>query len=408
MALFRYTAIGRDGTQLRGTMEAASEQAVIQALQRAGSIPMRAEPAGSGDGGLQSLAFLPLGRGAALTRQEVADITRELAIMLGAGQDLDRALRFLVETAARARARGVIARLREAVRDGSPFATALAQHPRSFSRLYVGLMRAGEAGGQWALTLDRLALMLERQRSLAASVTSAMIYPSILVVGAVGSIVLLLTRVVPQFVPLFEQNGAALPRPTQILIDLGAAVSAYGLYALAALVLLAIAVRQALRRPAARLWTDRALLRVPVLGGLLREMLAARFTRTLGTLVVNGVPLIAALGIVREVIGNAAGVAAVEQATGSARAGAGLSGPLAEAAIFPPRTVYLLRLGEETAQLGAMALRAAEIHEETTRLGVQRLVSLLVPAITIVMGAAVAGIVSALLLAMLSLNDLAN
>ncbi len=406
MPLFRYTAIGRDGALQRGTMEAANEQAVIATLRRAGSMPMRAESAGSG--GVAGLISMPLGRGASLSRQEVADITRELAIMLGAGQDLDRALRFLVETAASARARGVITRLREAVRDGSPFAAALAQHPRSFSRLYVGLVRAGESGGQLAATLDRLALMLERQRSLAAAVTSAMIYPSILVVGAVGSIVLLLTHVVPQFVPLFAQNGAALPRPTQLLIDLGDAVSAYGLYTLAGLVLLAVAGRQILLRPGARLGFDRAVLHVPVLGGLLRELLAARFTRTLGTLLINGVPLIAALAIVREVIGNTAGMAAVEQATGSAKAGAGLSGPLAEAGIFPPRTVYLLRLGEETAQLGAMALRAAEIHEETTRLGVQRLVSLLVPAITIVMGAAVAGIVSALLLAMLSLNDLAN
>lgn len=406
MPRFRYTAIGRDGAPQRGTMEAASEQAVIAALRRAGSLPMHAEPADGG--GLAGLIAVPFGRAAALGRQEVADITRELAIMLGAGQDLDRALRFLVETAATARARGVIAQLRAAVREGRPFATALAQHPRSFSRLYVGLVRAGESGGQLAATLDRLALMLERQRSLAASVTSALIYPSILVVGAVGSIVLLLTQVVPQFVPLFAQNGAALPRPTQMLIDLGDVVSADGLYALAALVLLAVAIGAVLRRAGPRLWCDRVVLHVPVLGGLLRELLAARFTRTLGTLLLNGVPLIAALAIVREVIGNTAGMAAVEQATGSAKAGAGLSGPLAEAAIFPPRTVYLLRLGEETAQLGAMALRAAEIHEETTRLGVQRLVSLLVPAITIVMGAAVAGIVSALLLAMLSLNDLAH
>jgi general secretion pathway protein F len=150
------------------------------------------------------------------------------------------------------------------------------------------------------------------------------------------------------------------------------------------------------------------LLRLPVVGGLTRELLAARFSRTLGTLVLNGVPLITALGIVRDAIGNLAGIAAVDRATVSAKGGAGLAGPLGAAEIFPPRTIHLLRLGEETAQLGPMALRAAEIHEEATRLGVQRLVALLVPAITIVMGAVVAGIVSSLLLAMLSLNDLAQ
>ena len=144
-----------------------------------------------------------------------------------------------------------------------------------------------------------------------------------------------------------------------------------------------------------------------MVGGLTREIVAARFTRTLGTLLNNGVPLIAALGIVQDAIGNLAGVAAIERATISAKGGAGLSRPLDESGVFPARTIYLLRLGEETAQLGPMALRAAEIHEEKTRLGVQRLVALLVPAITVAMGAVIAGIVASLLLAMLGLNDLA-
>ena len=138
-----------------------------------------------------------------------------------------------------------------------------------------------------------------------------------------------------------------------------------------------------------------------------RELVAARFTRTLGTLLINGVPLIAALTIVQDAVGNRAAIGAVARAALRAKGGAGLAGPLEESGVFPPRTTHLLRLGEETAQLGPMSLRAAEIHEERTRLGVQRLVALLVPAITVVMGATIAGIISALLLAMLSLNDLA-
>ena len=160
--------------------------------------------------------------------------------------------------------------------------------------------------------------------------------------------------------------------------------------------------------PAVHLAADRFLLRVPVIGGLIREVLAARFTRTLGTLVGNGMPLIAALAIVRDVMLNRAAVAAVDLATQSARSGAGLAPALEAAHIFPPRTGYLIRLGEENAQLGALALRAADIHEEQARINVQRMVSLLVPAITIVMGGAVAAIVASLLMAMLSLNDLAT
>ncbi len=404
MPAFRYTAIDPAGQTVRGTMDAATEAEVVRHLQRQGSIPMRAEPAGAR--ALSDLLSRDIGR-RGMGRQDVANFTRELSIMLGAGQDLDRSLRFLVDTAPNARVRVTVEGLRKTVRDGGSLATALGAHPGSFPKLYVGLVRAGEAGGTLAPTLDRLADLLERERNLASTITSAMIYPGLLLLAAVGSITLLLTQVLPQFVPLFEQSGAALPRPTQLLIATGDAVSAYGLYALLAVIALAFAAVQTLKRPRPRMLRDRLLLRLPVVGGLTREVVAARFTRTLGTLLNNGVPLIAALGIVQDAIGNLAGVAAVERATVSAKGGAGLSRPLGESGVFPARTIYLLRLGEETAQLGPMALRAAEIHEEKTRLGVQRLVALLVPAITVVMGLVIAGIVASLLLAMLGLNDLA-
>ena len=403
MPSFRTVAIDPAGQTQRGTMEAATEAEVVARLQRQGSIPMRVEPAGSLLGGLLSQEIGRRGMG----RQEVAHFTRELAVMLGAGQDLDRSLRFLVETAPNKRVLATTEALRRRVRDGGSLAAALAEHPRSFPKLYVGLVRAGEAGGTLAPTLERLATLMERERSLVSTVRSAMIYPVLLVVAAVGSIALLLTQVLPQFVPLFEENGAVLPRPTQIMIAAGDILGRYGLLMLLGVGALGLVVRQALRQAGPRLAFDRLVLRLPVLGGLTREVLAARFTRTLGTLLINGVPLIGALGIVRDAVGNTVAVRAIERATIDAKGGAGLSRPLGEAGVFPPRTIHLLRLGEETAQLGAMSLRAAEIHEEATRLGVQRLVALLVPAITIVMGAAIAGIVSSLLLAMLGLNDLA-
>jgi general secretion pathway protein F len=338
----------------------------------------------------------------------VADITRELAVMLAAGQDLDRALRFLVDTAQSARVRGILTQLRDAVRDGAPFAAALSQHPKSFPRLYIGLIRAGEAGGNLGPTLARLADLLERERALRSTVISALIYPIILVVVGVGAIIMLLTQVLPQFTPLFEQAGAALPGPTQFVMDLGWAVSAYWLYATAALLILVMAARQALQRPGIRIVWDRLMFRLPVAGKLAREVMAARLSRTLGTLLQNGVPLVSALGIVVEVIGNTAAEAALRATTESAKGGAGLSRPLQASGIFPIRMVYLLRLGEETAQLGAMAIRAAEIHEEQSRLGIQRVVSLMVPVLIILIGGAVAGIVSSLMLAMLSLTDLAK
>ncbi|MBV8702451.1 MAG: type II secretion system F family protein, partial [Acetobacteraceae bacterium] len=177
MPSFRFKAISAGGEVTTGVMDAPSERAVVEKLRRQGSIPIRAEPADSARAALPGLLNLRLSRRGGLSRQEIAGFTRELAIMLGAGQDLDRALRFLVETAPNARVKGVLGTLRDAVRDGAPLAVALSQEGRSFSRLYVGMVRAGESGGQLAPTLERLALMLERQRSLAATVTSAMIYP---------------------------------------------------------------------------------------------------------------------------------------------------------------------------------------------------------------------------------------
>ena len=408
MANYRFTAITPTGETVRGTTVAGTEAEAVAWIRRQGNIPMRAEVAGGGM--LEAGLRFEVGRlrRSGLRRQEVTNLTRELSVMLGAGQDLDRAMRFLVETAPGPRVRGVLDGLRAAVRDGSTLHAALGRYPDSFPRLYVGLVRAAEAGGDLSATLERLATLMERERALVTTLQSAMIYPTMLALAAIGSIVLLLTKVLPQFVPLFEQNGAALPRSTQMLITAGSILSNDGLFLLLGLALAAILVRQAMRRERARLWIDRTLLRLPTVGLLMREVLAARFTRTLGTLLGNGVPLIGAMGIVRDVIGNLAVLGAIDRAIESAKGGAGLSRTLDAAGIFPARAIHLLRLGEETAQLGPMALRAAEIHEEQVRVRVQRLVALLVPVITVVMGAAVAGIVSSLLLAMLSLNDLAQ
>jgi general secretion pathway protein F len=327
--------------------------------------------------------------------------------MLVAGQDLDRALRFVVENIDNSRAQAILAGIRDSVRSGSSFAAALANEPLSFPRLYVGMVRAGEAGGTLPATLERLADLLERERSLKASLRAAMVYPAILLIAAIGSIFLLLDYVLPQFAPIFEQAGAELPAATRALMLLGEVLDAAAPWLLVGVAMVAIGVRRALTVPSLRLKADRLLLRMPVVGRLIRETLAAQLTRTLGTLLQNGMPLIPALAIAEQVLANAAAAEAVNTASIEAKGGRGLARPLADAAVFPPRTIHLLQLGEESAQLAAMSLKAADLHDEQARLLVQRIVALAVPMITIAMGLAVAGIVGALLTAMLSLNDLA-
>lgn len=192
MPSFRYVAVGPGGAIERGLMDASTEAEVIARLQGQGSLPMRTEPAAAGSGFGRILTIDPaLGRG--LKKQEVADVVRELATMLGAGQDLDRALRYMQDTAPNARVNRVVTGLRDAVRDGSPLSNALTRYPTSFTRLHVGLVRAGEAGGKLAVTLARMADLLDRQRSLAATISSALVYPCLLLVAAIGSVALLLT-----------------------------------------------------------------------------------------------------------------------------------------------------------------------------------------------------------------------
>jgi general secretion pathway protein F len=407
MPSFRWSAINGGGEVVRGIMDAPDRTSVVERLQRQGQTVLRADPA-DGRRGLGELLQLEIGGARGLDKNAISETTRELAIMLSAGQDLDRALRFVVDNTRSTRARTILGNVRDKVRSGSSLAAALAGEPRSFSKLYVGLVRAGEAGGTLPASLDRLAGLLERERSLTASLRSALIYPAILVVAAIGSIVLLLDYVLPQFTPIFEQSGAQLPTATRVLMTFGAVVGAATPWLLAATAAAALIARQLLAQPAYRLRFDRLLLRLPVAGTLIRETLAARLTRTLGSLLENGVPLIAALGIAKDALGNLAAADAVEAAALEAKGGAGLARPLAAAGVFPLRTIHLLQLGEEAAQLAAMSLKAADIHDEQARLMMQRLVALAVPLITIAMGLAVAGIISALLTAMLSLNDLAN
>ena len=268
-------------------------------------------------------------------------------------------------------------------------------------------MRAGEAGGKLAESLAHLADLLERESRLAATIQSALLYPILLLLASGGTIVLLLTYVLPQFTPIFAQAGAKLPTPTRVLIGIGDFVRDDGVVILIVLLGMLLIAFRALREAPVRMAAERAALFVPIVGPLIRRAQAARFTRTVGTLLRNGVGLVAALGIARDVLGNLTAQRLVDQAISKVKAGQRLAGALAAGSFFPVQTIHLIQLGEETGKLGDMALRAANIHDEQVHHTVSRLVSLLVPVITIVMGLVVAGIVGSLLVAMLSLNDLA-
>ncbi len=407
MPTFRYTAVDRAGKRSNGTLEAANAIAVADYLHSRHCLLLRADEVGEAGKFIAFLnADISFSRG--LPKAAIVLFTRELAVMLEAGQDIDRALRFLVETSDSQAARKIMQSLRDQVRGGKSMAASLAEHPKVFSRLYISLVRAGEAGGQLAAALSHLADLLERESKLAATVQSALIYPMLLVAASVGTIALLLIYVLPQFTPIFAQAGAKLPLQTRILIGAGDFVRDDGVLMLALSLALGAGAYRLLQVRKIRLQAERLQLKLPIVGLLIRRTQAAMLCRTLGTLLQNGVGLVGSLSIGHDVLSNLTAAGIVETAVSKVKEGGRVAQALSQKAFFPSQTIHLLQLGEETGRLGEMAVRAAAIHEDQIQQTVQRLVALLVPVITVVMGIVVAGIVGSLLVAMLSLNDLAN
>ncbi|KQX97666.1 type II secretion system protein GspF [Rhodanobacter sp. Root480] len=402
MTLFRYRAITGAGESLRGQMEASSAEEVIAHLQDQGHTPLEAQPADAADGGAGVAALFTRGP---FSGDQLAQFTHQLATLLGAGQPLDRALGILLDLPESERARKLIERVRERVRGGNTLSSALDEEHGVFPRLYVSLVRAGEAGGSLEETLRRLADYLERAQQLRGSVINALIYPAFLLVGVLGSLVLLLAYVVPQFVPIFQDMQVPIPWITRAVLLLGNTLQAW--WWLIALLLIggAVAWRARLRDPQARLAWHARLLHLRWIGPLLLKVETARIARTLGTLLKNGVPLLSALAIARQVTGNRALDAALASAHEQVKGGSGLSLALAQPALFPRLALQMVQVGEEAGQLDTMLLKVADTFEIESRRAIDRLLAALVPALTIVMTVLVAIIMAAILLPLLSLTS---
>ena len=325
MALFRYKALSSAGEALAGTMEAARAEDVVARLQEQGHLPL---DVGTGpDDGVAG--FGALFRKKAMDEAAVLQFTQQLAVLLGAGQALDRALGTLLELPDNPQSRRVIERIRDAVRGGLPLSAALEQQHGLFPRLYVNLVRAGEAGGGLQAALLRLGEYLERAAALKAQVVSALIYPVLLLVMVLAVCGVLLGVVVPQFNELLASTEVVLPWYTQAVLGTGMLLRSYGLHLfIAAAVALLLAVRH-FRQPEARARLDAWLLGRPRIGELLARYETARLARTLGTLLGNGVPLLSALGIARQVMDNRALAGALERAAEDVKTGQGLAFALA-------------------------------------------------------------------------------
>lgn len=405
MPRYRYEAVDAAGETLRDELEAPTPDAAVEQLRDRGLLPLSVNEAKGGlfRGGLGQPLF---SKRRALSRKAIGLFTQQLASLLGAGMPLDRALTILIGVAEDEQSKTLLERVQEKVRGGSALADAL-EAQGAFSRFYLNMIRAGEAGGALETVLKRLNEFLERSQALRETVTSALIYPTILLTVAALSVIILLTFVVPQFERLFADAGKALPLATQIVIAIGNVFQHYWWAGLLVIGLIVMTVRRQLSQPENRARWDHWLLRLPLIGDLIAKVETARLSRTLGTLLGNGVSLLNALTIVRETLSNQVLAVALGEVAEHAKTGRGLAEPLLETGNFPKLAVQMIRVGEETGQLQEMLIQVADTYDGEVQTAVKRLLTLLEPVLILGLGVVIAAIIMSILVAILSLNELA-
>lgn len=400
MTLFYYKAVTPAGETLDGQMDVGTHDDVIGKLQDAGNIPLEVREAGDGDSrGLLAALF----KRATLKDTQVLQFTQMLATLLGAGQPLDRALQILLDLPESVKAKRMLERVRDQVRGGTPLSDALEAEHGAFSRLYINMVRAGETGGSLDETLRRLGDYLERSRQLKSSVINAMIYPAFLVGMVLVSLMILLVYVVPQFAPMFEDMNVEMPLITKIVLAVGSTLQSFWWLILVGIVLGAGWLRRQMADPEARLRIDGRLLRMRIVGDVTRKLETARLSRTLGTLLKNGVPLLNGLATARNVMTNTVLAQAVEQASEEVKTGGGLGYALSQSKQFPKLALQMISVGEESGELDSMLMKVADTFDVEVKNTLDRLLAALVPATTIVMTVIVAMIMLAIVLPIMNI-----
>jgi len=405
LAQFQFRAADAEGKIVEGTIEAAEPAGVIARLHDRGLIPIRVGAAAESKASARKSVGAPGRFRARLGQRHLLIVTQELSALLGAGLPLDRSLATLTELADHPDLKRILDEVLTAVRGGKSLADALGAH-KFFPSLYVNMVRAGEIGGFLDTSLGRLSEYLERAQDLRREVVSSLTYPAVLT-GVLGaSLIFLLVYVLPRFSALFEGMGRAMPLPARIVMGTSDAIRAYWWIGAILIALAVTGFRRWVATPAGRLRWDQTKLRIVGLGMLLRKMEVSGVTRTLGTLIKSGVPMIQALDIARAVVGNVVIANALGDVEVGVREGAGVSNPLARSGAFPPLAVQMISVGEETGKLDDMLLRVAEHYDREVRAQIIQFTRLLEPILIVVMGLLVGTVVVSMLTAIFSINDL--
>ena len=411
MPIYRYRAVSSSGEVATGELDAANEGEIVDRLRDRGLMPMQiAHAAGVAIASSGVVAAKGDRRrwfeSKTVTRDQLLAVTRELATLLRAGLTLDRALEILIGLAPTPAVATLLQGLRDDVRGGKALSQALDARREIFSRFFVNIVRAGEAGGALGEVMQRLADTMERNKELRESVKSALIYPTLLVMVAVVSVAILLVFVVPQFESTFAQAGKALPVPTMVVVLIGKFMRGYWWALLGGVFLFVMWYRRRGQLLSVRRRRDEKRLRMPLLGDLLGKVETARFARTLATLLANGVTLLSGLAIVKETMTNTVMAEALDGVIAKLREGKGFGRPLAETGLYPRLASQMILVGEESGRLEEMLARVADVYDREVQAAIKRFLAVLEPALILSLAVLIGGIVFSILMGVMGMSEL--
>lgn len=403
MTTYIYKAATLDGKIVEGSMEAPDQGVAALKLQDMGLLPIKV-----GTPERKSLLARDIvwpWKRRKVRRRHLLVFTQELHTMVRSGIPLDRSLAVLGQLAENPAMAEIVDNVLKRVKGGKSFSEALGEYPEVFPKIYVNMVRAGEVGGALEEVLGRLIVYLETSENLRSYIIGALIYPALLSIVGAASLVILTLFVVPRFAAVFQDIGVPLPLPMAVLQWLSGLLTRYGWLLAAAVLLLAVMVRRYRRSPTGRLRLDRWILKLPLWGPIVRKMEVSVFTRTLGTLLHGGVPLLQGMTIVRDVISNQGIAVMIDPIRSGIKKGEGVSQPMKQSGVFPPLAMHLIEVGEESGKLDSMLVQVAEVYDNEVRNAVKNLIAFFEPALILTMGIIIGTIVVSMLLAIFSINE---
>lgn len=392
MATFAYKALDRAGIEVAGTLDADNERLALGRLREMGYLPLEIREERIAKGGILD-TFVGIFTRKRIRGKDIVTFTRQLSTLLDSGLPLLRSLNVLGEQTENPNLKVQIKDIASSVQGGSTFSDALAKHPRTFSKLYINMIKAGEAGGVLEVVLARLAEFSEKEQAVRAKVRGAMIYPALVTLVGLGVVLFLTIAIIPTFVGMFTEVGLILPLPTRIMMGISDFLRGLWWLVLLAILALITIYRMWVRKERGRYQADRIKLRLPILGELIRKSGLSRFARTLGTLITSGVPILQALLIVRDTAGNEVISRAMVAVHNSIREGESIAGPLGKNPVFPPMVVHMIAVGEETGALDSMLIKVSDVYDREVDTTVAALTSVLEPVLILGMGVVVGFIV---------------